>query len=59
VHAHSTALHQAAGDNDVALIKLLLAHGAQRDRRDTLWEGTPLDWAMYGHRAEAEAVLRD
>jgi peptide-methionine (S)-S-oxide reductase len=59
VHAHGTALHQAAGDNDVSLIELLLAHGARRDRRDTLWEGTPLDWATYANRAEAATALRD
>lgn len=59
VHAHGTALHQAAANNDVALIELLLAHGARRDRRDTLWDGTPLDWAIHEQRAEAEAALRD
>ena len=59
VHSHSTALHQAANDNNVGLIEFLLAHGARRDQRDTLWNGTPLDWANYFELAEAQAALED
>ena len=59
VHAHSTALHHAAGEDNVALIELLLAHGARRDLRDTLWNGTPLDWAKFLKRTHAEAALGD
>lgn len=57
VHAHSTALHQAANDDDVALIELLLARGARTDQRDTLWDGTPLGWAMFLGRPAARAAL--
>jgi ankyrin repeat protein len=57
VHAHSTALHQAAIDDNIELIELLLAHGARRDQRDTLWDGTPLDWAIYEGRTAARAAL--
>ena len=57
VHAHSTALHQAANDNNVRLIELLLAHGARRDLRDTLWSSTPLGWATYFDRRQAMAAL--
>jgi peptide-methionine (S)-S-oxide reductase len=57
VHAHATALHQAAFDGDLPLIALLLEHGAQRDTRDTLWDGTPRDWALYADRAAAAAAL--
>jgi len=28
------------------------------DIRDTLWEGTPLGWAVYGKRDEIAAFLR-
>jgi len=44
VHAHSTALHQAANNDDVALIGLLLERGARPDSRDKLWDATPLEW---------------
>jgi ankyrin repeat protein len=50
VHAHSTALHQAVLTDDVALIDLLLEHGAPMDVRDRVWNGTPLDWAIHERR---------
>jgi ankyrin repeat protein len=57
VHAHMTALHQAAQHDDVALIELLLEHGARTDRRDTLWDATALGWATYMDRAAARCML--
>ena len=57
-HAHSTPLHQAALHGDVETMKLLVAHGARPDTKDTLWHGTPLSWAIHGGQAEAEAYLR-
>ena len=57
VHDHSTALHQAAGDDDCELIAVLLDHGADAGARDALWDATPLDWARYGRRAAAVDAL--
>jgi Ankyrin repeats (3 copies) len=57
VHSHSTALHQAAADDRVALIEMLLARGARTDVADTLWQGTPLGWAVYAGRNAARAIL--
>jgi len=57
VHSHSTALHQAANDDDVALIELLLSRGARKDVRDTLWDSTPLGWAIFLGRDAARAAL--
>jgi len=57
VHSHSTALHQAAVDDNVELIDLLLAQGARLDARDTLWDATPLNWAMHQNRPAARAAL--
>ena len=57
VHAHSTPLHQAALHDDPALLELLLARGARTDVRDTLWDGTPLDWARHERRPRAAAFL--
>jgi ankyrin repeat protein len=51
-------LHQAALNGEIELMKLLVAHGARLDIRDTLWDGTPLGWAMHNKQAEAEAYLR-
>jgi len=58
VHAHSTPLHQAALDGNLPMMKLLLAAGARTDMRDTLWNGTPLGWAMHNGKRAAEAILR-
>lgn len=59
VHGHSTALHQAALTDDVALIDLLLARGAPADARDRMWNGTPLDWAIHDHRERARKRLTE
>ncbi len=58
VHAHSTPLHNAALHGDLEIMKLLVAAGARTDAADTLWRGTPLDWAIHGKQAAAEAYLR-
>ena len=59
VHAHSTPLHQAALDGELALMELLVARGARLDTRDTLWEGTPLAWARHSGNAAAVAWLEE
>jgi hypothetical protein len=58
VHVHSTALHQAAIDENLPLLELLLARRARTDIADTLWNGTALGWARHQGRTRAEAVLR-
>lgn len=58
VHKHSKALHQAAVNNDVAMLMLLVDRGADIQARDTLWNGTPLGWAMHNGKGEAERFLR-
>jgi peptide-methionine (S)-S-oxide reductase len=58
VHSHSTPLHQAAVNGDVEMLRLLVARGAGLDTRDTLWNGTPLGWAVHTKKRDAEAYLR-
>lgn len=58
VHSHSTALHQAAIDENIELMALLLQHGARREIRDTLWDATPLDWANHGKHERAVAYFK-
>jgi peptide-methionine (S)-S-oxide reductase len=57
VHTHATALHQGAILDSVPLIELLLARGARADRRDKLFDATPLDWAIYSDNGAARAAL--
>jgi ankyrin repeat protein len=56
-HSHSAALHQAAIDDNVPMIELLIARGADPDVRDMLWGGTPLGWAIHENRSAARARL--
>jgi hypothetical protein len=57
VHAHSTALHQAAAGGDVAMIEMLISRGARSEVRDALWQATPLEWAIHEDRPAARAIL--
>jgi ankyrin repeat protein len=57
VHQHSVPLHQAALDENVELMELLLARGARTDIHDTLWNSTPLGWARHEGKAKAVALL--
>jgi len=56
-HAHSTPLHQAAFNGHQGAVRALLEHGARRDLRDTLWSGTPADWARHAGRPAMVALL--
>jgi ankyrin repeat protein len=58
VHRHSVPMHQAALNDDVELMKLLVERGARLDTRDTLWDGTPLGWAVHNKKTRAESYLR-
>jgi hypothetical protein len=58
-HAHSTPLHQAVLTGNEAVVRLLVERGARLDTRDTVWQGTPLGWALYGGgKAQAEMAER-
>ncbi len=58
VNAHSLPIHQAAVNDDVPMLTLLVEHGAKLDIRDTLWNGTPLGWAIHTRQPAAERYLR-
>jgi ankyrin repeat protein len=47
-HAHSTPLHQAVLGGHESVVRMLIDRGARQDIRDTVWNGTPLGWAIYG-----------
>lgn len=57
VHSHSLPLHQAAIDENLELLALLVERGARADIPDTLWHATPLDWAIHNGKAKARAYL--
>lgn len=57
-HAHSTPLHQAVWSDHTHVVRVLVERGARVDIRDTIYQGTALDWAVYGGRAAIAAYLR-
>ncbi len=58
-HAHATPLHQAVWSDHAKVVRLLVERGARLDIRDTIYLGTPLDWAIYGNRKKIGKFLRD
>lgn len=57
-HAHSTPLHQAAYSGYEPVVRLFVERGARLDLRDTVYDGTPLDWAKHGGQPGIEEYLR-
>lgn len=57
-HSHSTPLHQAAWAGHDKVVRLLVQRGARLDIKDTVWQGTPTDWARHRGKKEIEEYLR-
>ena len=57
-HSHSTPLHQAASAGHYDVVRLLVERGARLDLKDTMWQGTPEDWATHAGKTEIAAYLR-
>lgn len=55
--SHGTALHHAVWSGELAAVKCLVEAGADLARRDTLYQATPRDWALFGER-QAKAAAR-
>jgi peptide-methionine (S)-S-oxide reductase len=47
LYAHGTPLHHAVSSGSLDTVVALLEAGAERGRRDSAWNGTPLDWAEH------------
>jgi hypothetical protein len=57
-HSHSTPLHQSALAGHAAVVQLLVERGARLDIKDTIYQGTPLSWAIYAGQTGIETYLR-
>jgi ankyrin repeat protein len=57
-HSHSTPLHQAALAGHLDVVRLLVERGARLDIEDTLWNSTPLGWALHGEQPAVAEYLR-
>ena len=52
-----SALHAAAGAGELAVVRLLVEHGADRAARDPRFGETPAGWARYFGRPDVAAYL--
>jgi peptide-methionine (S)-S-oxide reductase len=50
--SHGTALHHAVWSGSLDAVKVLVEAGADLNRRDTIYDATPLGWAEYGAKEE-------
>jgi hypothetical protein len=58
LHSHATPLHQAVSSDHADVVRLLADRGARLDIKDTIYQGTPLDWAIYLKRTAIADYLR-
>jgi hypothetical protein len=58
-HYHATALHQAVYSGSMESVKLLTEAGASLTAKDLIYDGTPLDWAIYMQREVDDEVARN
>jgi peptide-methionine (S)-S-oxide reductase len=47
LYSHGTALHHAVCSGSLETVKVLVAAGADLNRQDSVWQGTPLGWANH------------
>jgi hypothetical protein len=58
-HPHTTPLHQAVLGGHEDVVRLLVARGARLDICDTIWDGTPLGWAIHAGGKKDKARMAD
>jgi ankyrin repeat protein len=59
LYSHGTPVHHAVWSGSLDAVKVLVNAGANLNVRDTIWNGTPLDWAEYGNRKEIVEYLKE
>jgi Ankyrin repeats (3 copies) len=52
--SHGTALHHAVWSGSLDAVKVLVEAGADLQRRDTIYDGTPLGWAKHGEQEQKD-----
>jgi len=54
--SHGTALHHAVWSGSLDAVRVLVEAGADLTRRDTIYDGTPLAWAMHAEQGQKEST---
>jgi len=52
--SHASALHHAVWSGSLDAVKVLVEAGADLNRRDTIYDGTPLGWARHGEQGNKD-----
>lgn len=55
---NGTAMHRAAWEGDLPMLRRLIARGADIYNRDNPWNSTPLSWAQHNRQAEVFDWMR-
>lgn len=50
--SHASALHHAVYSGSLDAVKVLVEAGAELNRRDTIYDATPLGWASHGEQGK-------
>lgn len=58
LYSHATALHHAVYSGSLDAVTLLVEAGAAVDAKDSIYDGTPLDWAEHGKHVQIADYLR-
>lgn len=60
LYSHGTPLHHAVCSGNIEAVEVLVQAGADASKVDTVWKGTPLDWAEHylGERKDADSQKR-
>jgi peptide-methionine (S)-S-oxide reductase len=60
LYSHGTPLHHAVCSGSLATVRALVEAGADPDKCDTAWDGTPLGWAEHylAERKDADSQKR-
>ena len=56
-HEGQTALHTAAWNGDLDLVRRLVSLGADLDARDGRFDGRPVDWAGHAQHPDVVSFL--
>lgn len=55
LYSHAPAVHHAVWSGSLDAVKVLVEAGADLQRRDSIYDGTPLGWAEYALREHAKS----
>jgi len=55
LYSHAPAVHHAVWSGSLEAVKVLVEAGADLDRKDSIYDGTPLDWAEYAMREQGKS----